>query len=76
MRHANGNANVKPNGNTYGDAYANSDSYGGGLSYTYSDSYSYRHTLTHADLRTWWHAWAVGYCSAGATRSLSRRWMH
>ena len=76
MRHADRNANLKPDGNADGDAYANSDSYGGSLSYTYSDGYSYWHTDTHADLRTRWHTRAVGYCSARATRSLSCRWMH
>ena len=76
MRHAYGNANLKPDGNTYGDANANSDSYGCGLGYTYSYSYSYRHTVTHADLRARWHTWSVGDCSARATRSLSRWWMH
>jgi hypothetical protein len=78
MRHAYGNANVKPDGhvNTYGDINANSDPYCSGHSYTYSDGYSYRHTVTHADLRTRGHTWAVGYCPARATRSLSRWWMH
>ena len=79
MRHAHGNANgdghIHSNGNS--DSNSNSDSYGygGGFSYTYSDSYSW-HTVTHADVCTWGHTWAVGYCRAGTTGSLSRWWMH
>jgi hypothetical protein len=76
MRHAYGNANVKPDWNTYGDINANSDANGGGLGYTNSDGYSHRHTVTHADVHTWWHTRAMGYCSTGATRSLSCWWMH
>ena len=78
MRNAYGNAHVKPVVNTYGYAY--SDSYAivdaGCHGYTYSYDDSHRHTVTHADLRTRGHTWAVGYCPAGATRSLSRWWMH
>jgi len=78
MRHAYGNANCKPNGNTYNNINTNSNSYGSCHSYTYSDGYSHshRHTVTHADLRTRGHTWAVGYCRARATCSLSRWWMH
>jgi hypothetical protein len=72
MRHAYGNANLKPDGNTYLNAYANSDAYRCSLGYTYSHGYSYRHTVTHANVRTWWYTWAVGYCHARATGSLSR----
>ncbi len=77
MRHADGdpNVNVNANGKPDVNAYANSDSYGCGFSYTYSDGYSW-HTVTHADLHTRGHTWAVGYCRARATRSLSRWWMH
>jgi hypothetical protein len=77
MRHAYGNADVKPdrNGKPDGNAYANSNANGSGFSYTNSDGYSW-HTVTHADLRTRGHTWAVGYCRARATRSLSRWWMH
>ena len=32
--------------------------------------------VTHADLHTRGHTWAVGYCLARASRSLSCRWMH
>src|SRR5262249_2686537 len=75
-----GNANVEPDGITYGDAYANSNSDGGCFGYTYrhshSDSYSHRHTVTHPDLRARWHTRTVGYCCGRATCSLSRWWMH
>ena len=60
MRHAYGNANSDAHIHPDGD----------------SDGYSHRHTVTNADLRTRWHTWAVGYCPARATRSLSRWWMH
>lgn len=79
MRHAYGNADVKPNVNTYGDGDGNgngninTNSYGSGHSYTYSYS---RHTVTHTNLCTRGHTWAVGYCRARASRSLSRWWMH
>jgi hypothetical protein len=78
MRHAYGNANGEPYSHTYGDINANSNAYGygGGFRYTYSYSYNYRHTVTHADVHTWGHTRAVGYCRAGASRSLSFRWMH
>ena len=76
MRHAYGNANVKPDGNPYANINTNSDSYGSCHGYTYSDGYSLRHTVTHADLRTRRHTWAVGDRPARATRSLSRWWMH
>ena len=76
MRHADRNANLKPDGNTDGNAYTNSYTYGCGFNYTYSDGHSHRHTVTYADVRTRWHTRAVGYCPARATRSLSCRWMH
>jgi hypothetical protein len=76
MRHAYGNTNDEPDWNTYGDINANSDANGSGLGYTNSDDYSHRHTVTHADVRTWWHTRAMGYCSARATCSLSCWWMH
>ena len=75
MRDAYGNANLKPDGNPYANINADSDAYRSGHSYTYSDGHSW-HTVTHADLRTRWHTWAVGYRPARATRSLSRWWMH
>jgi hypothetical protein len=77
MRHAYGNTYIHSDVNANGDAgcvgYANVDSHSD--SYTYSDGYSW-HTVTHADLRTRGHTRAMGYCSARATRSLSRWWMH
>ena len=57
MRHAYGNANVKPYVNTYDDIYANSDSYGGGYGYSYSyaysngDIYGYANANSNSDVR-------------------------
>ena len=76
MRHAYRNANCKSVGNTYNNIHTNSDTYGSRHSYTYSDSYGHRHAVTHADLHTRGNTWAVGYCRARATCSLSRWWMH
>ena len=53
MRHAYGNANVKPDVNTYDDIYANSDAYGGRHSYAYSngDIYGYANANSTSDVR-------------------------
>jgi hypothetical protein len=72
MRLAYGNTNLKPKPYGNGNLYTNADAYGGCFSYTYS----YRHTITHADVRTRWHTWAVGYCGTGASGTLSRWWNH
>jgi hypothetical protein len=47
MRHAYGDPNGKPDGNSYGNLHTNSDADGSGFGYTYSYSYS---CLTHTDV--------------------------
>ena len=73
MRHAYGNANVKPDVNTYDDIYANSDSYGGGYGYSYSYFYAYVESDRNSDWYTQLHAWLVCGCSPANARR-ARGW--